>query len=59
MGYHEYGVDGLRRGTASLYGHTPRMMLDTIYQEVQRFCAPGAPHDDCTMIAMRYLGSDH
>lgn len=59
MGYHEYGVDGLRRSTASLYGHTPRMMLDTIYQEVQRFCAPGAPHDDCTMIAMRYLGSDH
>lgn len=54
----EYQVEGLERFAAGLPGRTPRMMLDMIYQDVQKFCAPSAPHDDCTMIALRYLGRD-
>lgn len=57
-GFEEYGVEGLQRRLASLFGRSPRMMLDDVYQDVHSFCAPGAPHDDCTMISLRYLGSD-
>lgn len=57
-GYPEYGEAGLQAFAASLAGRSPRMMLDAIYQDVQRFCAPGVPHDDCTMIALRYLASE-
>lgn len=54
-GFDEFGVEGLQAFVTSQYGRTPRMMLDAVYQAVQRFCAPGVPHDDCTMIAIRYL----
>lgn len=56
--FEEYQVEGLVRLSSSLRARAPRMMLDAIYQDVQKFCAPGVPHDDCTMIALRYLGSE-
>lgn len=37
-------------------GKPPRDMIEAIMQDVLAFCAPGAPHDDCTMISVRYLG---
>nr|AUN36987.1 serine phosphatase RsbU [uncultured bacterium] len=57
--YTEYKVEGLQRFVAGLHGRSPRMMLDMIFQDVQKFCAPGAPHDDCTLIALRYLGREN
>lgn len=57
-GYPEYGELGLQALVGSLYGRSPRMMLDAVYQDVQQFCAPGVPHDDCTMIALRYLARE-
>jgi len=57
-GYPEYGEVGLQGFVGSLYGRSPRMMLDAVYQDVQQFCAPGVPHDDCTMIALRYLARE-
>lgn len=51
----EYGVDrvlNLARGWAG----TPRALLQHVMEDVTRYCAPQMPHDDCTMIALRYLG---
>lgn len=36
---------------------TPQVLLEAIYNDVNRFCAPASPHDDCTMIAVKYLGA--
>lgn len=52
----EYGVEriiGLARG----WGGSPRALLHDIMEDVTRFCAPHLPHDDCTMIALRYSGT--
>jgi len=52
----EYEVEGLQRFASAQYGRSPRLLLDGVLQDVQRFCAPGQPHDDCTLISLRWLG---
>lgn len=53
----EYEEDGLRRCAGRLYGESARALIEAVIFDVQRFTAPAAPHDDCTMIAMRYTGA--
>jgi len=53
----EYEEEGLRRCAARLYGEPPQALIEAVIYDVQRFTAPAAPHDDCTMIAMRYAGA--
>jgi sigma-B regulation protein RsbU (phosphoserine phosphatase) len=52
----EYGLEGLERVARAYHDCTPRELIDAIIGDVHRFCSPLAPHDDCTMIALRYLG---
>ena len=35
-----------------------RETIDAIVEDVHDYCAPMSPHDDCTMIALRYNGSE-
>jgi phosphoserine phosphatase RsbU/P len=53
----EYEEEGLRRCTEKLYGESARTIIDAVNTDIQRFTAPAPPHDDCTMIAMRYRGA--
>lgn len=53
----EYEEVGLRRCTGRLYGATAQALIEAVIYDVQRFTAPAVPHDDCTMMAMRYLGA--
>lgn len=39
------------------HAQTPQVLLEAIYNDVNRFCAPSAPNDDCTMIAVKYHGA--
>ncbi|MDZ4860840.1 MAG: SpoIIE family protein phosphatase [Candidatus Hydrogenedentes bacterium] len=52
----EYGMENLTRVAATLYGSDPRAMIEAINADVRKYCAPAAPHDDCTMVAVKYLG---
>lgn len=36
----------------------PRELITAILSDVDEFCGTFRPHDDCTMIALRYNGSD-
>ena len=53
----EYEEAGLYRCAEGLYGQSARALIDAVNYDVQRFTAPAPPHDDCTMIAMRYHGA--
>jgi sigma-B regulation protein RsbU (phosphoserine phosphatase) len=52
----EYDEEGLHRCAGRLYGESAHTLIDAINADVQRYTAPMPPHDDCTMIAMRYHG---
>ena len=52
----EYGLSGLERVVIDHYPSAPRDLIDRVIGEVHDFCSPLSPHDDCTMIALRYLG---
>lgn len=54
----EYEEEGLERCARNLYGQSAHALIDAVNYDVQRFTAPAAPHDDCTMIAMRYHGGE-
>ena len=53
----EYEEEGLRRCTGRHYGDSAQALIEAVIYDVQRFTAPSAPHDDCTMMAMRYIGA--
>ena len=52
----EYGTEELCHFAKQLYGQPARKLVEGINRDVGEFCAPSMPHDDCTMIALRYLG---
>lgn len=56
-GPEDYGIEGLTRIAGRLHGRTSRETVQIINEDVLAFCAPDAPHDDCTLIAVRYLGN--
>jgi sigma-B regulation protein RsbU (phosphoserine phosphatase) len=54
----EYGMQRIERIVREQYPTSPRQLVDSIVGEVQDFCAPMSPHDDCTLIALRYIGNE-
>lgn len=52
----DYGLEGIMRAAGQLDAREPRELIGAINEDVRVFCAPDAPHDDCTMIAVKYLG---
>ncbi|MBI5090981.1 MAG: SpoIIE family protein phosphatase [Candidatus Hydrogenedentes bacterium] len=51
----EYGPERLIEIAREQYGQPPEAFINTIHRHVQQFCAPSLPHDDCTMLALRYI----
>lgn len=52
----EYGVSSLRVLAEDLRGEPPDVVVKEMLRDVQRFAEPAAPHDDCTLLALRYTG---
>lgn len=52
----QYELENLSAVTRAHHKQMPHVLLEAVYNDVNRFCAPGSPHDDCTMIAVKYLG---
>lgn len=50
----EYGIRRLRELLRQLCAETPERVVEGVLHAVHRFCDPGIPHDDCTLIALRY-----
>ena len=53
----EFGMKRVERAMRERYPTSPNDLVDAVIGEVQDFCAPMSPHDDCTMIALRYNGN--
>ena len=54
--YDEYGMDRLCEVVKGHHRQTPRELIERVNRKVQAYCAPMPPHDDCTMMAVKYLG---
>ncbi len=52
----EYGLEGLERVARARSKDGPQALIEAILDDVDSYCSPLAPHDDCTMIALRYHG---
>ena len=52
----EFGVKKLRAILQDSVDATPRRLVSRILEDVARYSAPIGPHDDCTLIGLRYLG---
>jgi sigma-B regulation protein RsbU (phosphoserine phosphatase) len=50
----EYGTGRLRRTVGESYQSSPRRLIEAVLADVEDHCSPMAPHDDCTMIALRF-----
>ena len=53
---HEYGMKRLERAIREVYPTGPKQLIDSVITDVNDFTSPIGPHDDCTMIALRYNG---
>jgi sigma-B regulation protein RsbU (phosphoserine phosphatase) len=54
----EYEQEGLEALLVELADNSPKELIDGVLGEIERYTAPLSPHDDCTMIALRYNGDD-
>jgi sigma-B regulation protein RsbU (phosphoserine phosphatase) len=52
----EYGIDKLMAAVRRAAAGGPQALIESVIADVDRFCSPLAAHDDCTLIALRYLG---
>lgn len=52
----QYEIENLSSVARAHASQTPKVLIEAVYNDVARYCAPGAPHDDCTLIAVKYLG---
>lgn len=52
----QFEADRLAVTAQRAAGEPPRKLIGAVLDSVQRFCAPLSPHDDCTLISVRYLG---
>ena len=52
----EYGVENLMEVAQAAAAGGPQRLIEAVIHDVDRFCSPVAPHDDCTLIALRYNG---
>ncbi len=54
--FEEFGMDRLCDVVLGCQRNTPRQLIDCVNENVLAYCAPVLPHDDCTMISVKYLG---
>jgi len=52
----EYEIDRLKAAVHANCDSNPRQLVDAVIRDVHEFCSPLPPHDDCTMIALKYRG---
>jgi phosphoserine phosphatase RsbU/P len=52
----EYSDDRLVAAAAANRGRPPRELLDALLADVRAFCGRATPHDDVTMVVVRYNG---
>jgi sigma-B regulation protein RsbU (phosphoserine phosphatase) len=52
----EYGLEGLEKVARARFEDGPKALIEAILDDVDSYCSPLAPHDDCTMISLRYHG---
>ncbi len=52
----EFGVKKLRGILQDSVDASPRRLVTRVLEDVAKYSAPIGPHDDCTLIALRYLG---
>lgn len=52
----EYGFAGIERVARQRPERSPRSLIEAVLADVDQYCSPLAPHDDCTMIALKYNG---
>lgn len=50
----EYGLETLKMLSSDLRAETPEIIVREVLKDVERFCEPLLPHDDCTLLVMRY-----
>jgi serine phosphatase RsbU (regulator of sigma subunit) len=52
----EYGIGRIGRVAAAQADPGPRALIAALLADVEAYCAPRPPHDDCTIAALRFLG---
>lgn len=52
----QFGLEQLRAVALTCPEQEPRNLIGTLNEAVLAHCGDHAPHDDCTLIALRYLG---
>lgn len=52
----EFGLERLCAVALACPQRDPRPLIDSLNEAVLAHCGANAPHDDCTLIALRYLG---
>ncbi len=52
----EFGMERMCQVAHEEHESRPAELIARLCEEVQTYCKPGVPHDDCTMIALRYVG---
>lgn len=57
IGPDEFGVKKLCEILQDSVDASPRRLVTRILEDVARYSAPIGPHDDCTLIGLRYLGA--
>ena len=53
----EFGSERIEAVSFAYSDVGPQELTEAVIRDVDRFCSPYPPHDDCTMIALRYLGN--
>jgi len=53
----EYQIEGLERVVRAHAESTLHELIEAVLVDVRQFCSPLSPHDDCTMIAIKYRGN--
>ncbi|MCP4643831.1 MAG: SpoIIE family protein phosphatase [bacterium] len=56
-GLNEFGMERLCQAAHDAHEAGPKGVVTDVRHAVERYCEPGVPHDDCTMIALRYMGA--
>ncbi len=52
----EYGLHALRQLTEDFRGEAPSVVVREVLRDVFRYTEPMTPHDDCTLLSLRYRG---
>ncbi len=52
----EFGLQALRQLAEDFRGEAPGVVVREILRDVFRYTEPMTPHDDCTLLSLRYLG---